>query len=149
MPESDGSTTETDDDLDDIEIPLETDADRLRLIKTAAGDHDTSLRTQSHLTDFWTGRGKSPAKKGKAEAAVIVVSDDEEIETEDEDEAFETLKKLGLSVQEETDDNPKLPSDNRALETPGPSKRTPLELEQGGDQTDTIEGRWTCTACTL
>jgi hypothetical protein len=146
VPESDGSTTETDDDLDDIEIPLETDADRLRLIKTAADDDGTSLRTRSHLTDFWTGKGKAPAKKGKAGPALIVVSDDDETETEDEDEAFETLKKLGLSVQEETD---KPPSDNRVLETPGPSKRTPLELEQGRDQTESIEGQWTCTACTL
>jgi hypothetical protein len=146
VPESDGSTTETDDDLDDIEIPLETDADRLRLIRTAADDDGTSLRTQSHLTDFWTGKGKSPAKKDKAGPALIVVSDDDdETETEDEAEAFETLKKLGLSVQEETGDNSKLPSDTRVLGTPGPSK----PLEQGRDQTETIDGQWTCTACTL
>jgi len=148
VPESDGSTTETDDDLDDVEIPLETDADRLRLIKTAADDDGTSLRTQSH-TDFWTGKGKSPAKKDKAGPALIVVSDDDETETEDEDEAFEILKKLGLSVQEETDDNSKQPSDTRVLGMPGPSKRIPLELEQGRDQAGTIDGQWTCTACTL
>lgn len=142
--------TETDDDLDDIEIPLETDADRLRLIKTAADDDGTSLRAQSHLTDFWTGKGKSPAKKGRAGPTLIIVSDDDETETEDEDEAVETLKKLGLSVQEETNDDSKLPSDDRILEKPSSSKRNPLdELEQGRDQKETVDGQWTCTACTL
>jgi hypothetical protein len=129
---------------------LETDADRLRLIKTTADDDGTSLRTQSHLTDFWTGKGKSPAKKDKAGPTLIVVSDDDETETEDEDEAVETLKKLGLSVQEETDEYSKKPSDSRVLEKPGPSKRTPLdESEQGRTKTETFDGQWTCTACTL
>ncbi|KIM33246.1 hypothetical protein M408DRAFT_326031 [Serendipita vermifera MAFF 305830] len=140
QPESDGSTTETDDDTEDTVITQETDADRLRLIQSMADDGNKSLRTQSHITDFWM---PPTEMKGKSKPVLVVMSDDE---SDDEEEANERLRKLGLSIEEASEPTSAGPDDDT---TPSkPESNTKVLVDHPREKTAEVDGQWACSACT-
>jgi hypothetical protein len=130
-------------DGEDYDSPVETDADRRRMMAGAMSDKElASLKTQARLDDFWLDKEKG---KGTQKA-----TNDPDETGDSSNEAEETLKKFGLSPEENVGDRNYLPASSMMESL----QRTKPNIALIGPRKESTavheaEGEWTCKACTL
>jgi hypothetical protein len=142
---------ESSSDEEEIVPMIEDDADRKRIMKETMKDSELSaLKNQGVIADFWKMRGPSSSSTNKIrqDIPLIDISDDEDADLNDKD-ATALLKKLGLNLEDDSDDDETL---NQAQQpyTSGRSNTSPEEILQ--DQSGHEQGQpgsWECKACTL
>jgi hypothetical protein len=138
-----GASDEDKTDDEDYDFPVETDADRRRMMADAMGDKElASLKMQARLDDFWLDEGK---RKDTQKA----INNPDETADGSED-AEETLKKFGLSPEENVRDRSYLPTSSM---TESLQKMKPRISLIGRRKESTAvpeaEGEWACKTCTL
>lgn len=142
-PQGADSRRESDEDQtgdEDYDFPVETDAERRRMMADAMGDTElASLKTRARLEDFWLDKGK---RKGTQK----LTNDPDEMEDGSE-EARETLKKFGLSLEENVRDLA-TSSTTESLQRKK-SSMSSIGRRKESTAVPETEGEWACKTCTL
>ncbi|PVG04246.1 WLM-domain-containing protein [Serendipita vermifera] len=129
----------------------EDDTDRKRIMKETMKDTELStLKNQGLITDFWKIAGSSSStRKNNQDIPMIDISDDEDAGSSEKD-AIALLKKLGLNLEEDGDEDETLNQAQQQPYTSGGPDTSPEEAlrgENGHDQGQS--GTWACQACTF
>lgn len=142
-----GRESDEDEDEDEYEAVDETDTDRRQIMTDAMGDKELdSLKIQGQLTDFWGSTRKQKEKDNKKKKAPI---DDSDATEDDSDDAAETLKKMGLSIEAEISGGAASPTSKAGTSMQRTGKTMSSAGHQIGAPTVPAGGEWACQKCTL